>query len=768
MTTRRSFFLWLSMPAAFFLLGALTPIYAQPSKGGLTGGHGGPSGVIQNPRDIIQPDTAYFIKSKGSQKVLDVTGGSVQPGAVIQQLTLNGNFGQKFIFTDAGGGFFFIRSTSGLFVTLRTGQVISQPGKPPVPDEFLTQEPLAKNTPLFNAQNAQQWKVIESGEPTCFFIVNKTKETRALQPANSSNNAGIATAPRDGNNLQKWILKATTTLTKPDPALVENGLVSDCFETLQAFLFVKYKKNLSQAFPEWRSVGETFLPDGVTRGPLHAYQILEGVVDRSAVRVAPEDLPSTHFTHDFNFKVLPDPPFQHLLSRPTKVSDVKLDTDGNPDGIFNQRLVEVEWESGLAQADNRDVNPASAASIRGDSFGFYSAGHRRRDPIWNWPTTDDWVHVEGVWIFDRGHEPVVTEIHPPHFVAVRRSLPDKFEPEPGKFFIATRADLYANGDGNIVWNNKGIHPFAQPVKMSERAYSVIIKHDIPRPTPNAKLNFALPKQNGDSYTGQPRVTIFENGTPDEPTPHVLVTIAWAADNVPDTAVFGRTLFVYWDDLPTHGVPPGFPLKRMVVTLNNVVIQDKQEGRASADVGEYRLFADIGGRWLFLNEFTGATDVLAEGLGDAWDIFVPNTFPKPRKAEHTFNFNQTFEFFIPAGKTLRVAAGGWEGDYMENQYGKIANPFLSCAEAKRFLNDNFDLGDYATGGKLDDSVGEAITFIPFSRTRSRPFSVESAGPVKDEAGDENDPNKAFRLNFRVTVTAAPFSQSGLRAGARRNR
>ena len=125
--------------------------------------------ILSKVTDIITPGAAYFIKSKGSQKVLDVTGGSKQPGAVVRQLTLNGNFGQKFIFTDAGGGFFFIRSTSGLFVTLHSEPGLSQPGKPPVLNQFLTQERLAKNTPISNGLNAQQWKVVESGEPHYLF-----------------------------------------------------------------------------------------------------------------------------------------------------------------------------------------------------------------------------------------------------------------------------------------------------------------------------------------------------------------------------------------------------------------------------------------------------------------------------------------------------------------------------------------------------------------------------------------------------------------------
>lgn len=157
--------------------------YGQPGGGRLVGGPRNPGGVLQNPRDIIQPDTDYFIKSKGSQKVLDVIGESDQPEAFVRQLTLNGNFGQKFIFTDAGGSFFFFRSTSGFFITLLSEPVISQPGKPPVSNQFLTQERLAKNTPISNTLDARQWNVLESGKPACFLIVNKTNETRALQPS---------------------------------------------------------------------------------------------------------------------------------------------------------------------------------------------------------------------------------------------------------------------------------------------------------------------------------------------------------------------------------------------------------------------------------------------------------------------------------------------------------------------------------------------------------------------------------------------------------
>lgn len=709
--------------------------------------------VISREDQIIQPGMAYFIKSKGSQKVLEVSGQSLQPGAAVKQNRLTGYLAQKFIFTDAGGGYFFIRtSPAGYYVTLeeqvvlrrgrRVGDTIIRTGG----ITYLTQQ-LLSNDP--QRADAQKWRIGATDEPTSFFILNKTNETVAtLQPTSTSDGAIVGSSPRDGNNLQKWILKVTTAEANPNVALAENGLVSDCFASIEAFVIFKYSKNISQAFPEWRSVGENYVPDGVTKPPLRSYKILEGVVSRDDdIHVASQDLPSAHFTHDFTFSVNPDSPFRYLLGK---------DRDSLQDHM------EVEWESGLAQGDDRRENPAAIPNRRGDSFGFYSAGHQRQEVIWQWPTANDWVHVEGIWIVDRGHNKprTNTEIHPAHFVAVKRDLPAKYEPVPGQYFFATRTDIFANGDGNVIWNNKGLHPFAQPVKMSERVYTVIVKHDLPRPNSNARLKYAFQTQQGDTYPSPPRVEVFENGSPDVPEPHVRVSVAWASDRAPDTAIFGRTLFLYWDDVPSHGVPATFPMKKIAVTLEKILIQDKREGN-DADPGEYRLFADMGGRWLFLNEFTGASDIISEGLGEAWDpTYSANhpiqlggfsyPYPKPPHAEYEFHFNQTFESYVPQGKELRFAVEGWEGDYMDNQFGKIVNPYLPCEAAVDYLETHLNGTDFANQGKTDDPVGEAGVFLSYEEAVTKSYSVESVVGIKDRDTGENTPDKAFRAYFRVTV------------------
>lgn len=218
---------------AIFLLTATGSSLVQTATTQVADPLGGPQ-VLTRVTDIITPGVVYFIKSKGSQKVIDVDGGSSRPGTALKQLRLDGTLGQKFIFTTAGDGFFFIRtSTGGHFVTLHhepSASVDPSVTTPPVSKPSLTQE-LRTTNPL--DADAQKWKVIESGESNCFLILNKTDETRALQPSSSSDSAKLITVPRDGNNLQKWILKLTTAEDNPDVVSAEKGLVSDCFATFK-------------------------------------------------------------------------------------------------------------------------------------------------------------------------------------------------------------------------------------------------------------------------------------------------------------------------------------------------------------------------------------------------------------------------------------------------------------------------------------------------------------------------------------------------------
>lgn len=42
------------------------------------------------------------------------------------------------------------------------------------------------------------------------------------------------------------------------------------------------------------------------------------------------------------------------------------------------------------------------------------------------------MQIEGQWIWDRGHPPAKTEIHPPRLVAIQRDLPAIISVEPDR------------------------------------------------------------------------------------------------------------------------------------------------------------------------------------------------------------------------------------------------------------------------------------------------------------------------------------------------
>src|SRR5882762_3595096 len=79
--------------------------------------------------------------------------------------------------------------------------------------------------------------------------------------------------------------------------------------------------DLARSNPEWKAIN----PLSTRANPFPGDQptILEGFVlhppvlhswDQSSAEVAEEDIPWNHYTHDYTFKVVPDPNYQQLLS----------------------------------------------------------------------------------------------------------------------------------------------------------------------------------------------------------------------------------------------------------------------------------------------------------------------------------------------------------------------------------------------------------------------------------------------------------------------
>ncbi|HLK58262.1 MAG TPA: hypothetical protein VKU00_16975 [Chthonomonadaceae bacterium] len=578
--------------------------------------------------------------------------------------------------------------------------------------------------------------------------------------------------------------------------------------------------DVGREFPEWQPVGQPKpVPNGNSLVIGRSYVELEGIIADNDVlkpvdgtaHVSFEDFPISHYTHDFCFKVNPDPAFKFLLAlqhHPDTFTQEDPETNPNnrpihqnppvrhknPDTI--QAQIEVEWENGLAAGN--DGNPASAPNRLGNSFGFFSTGHTSGAQLWNWPTARDWVHVDGLWIFDRSHPPADTEIHPPRLVAVRRHLPEVFHPadEPGSFFFSTRADIFASGDSNVYWNNRSGQPFfVQKVPMSEKDYTFNIDQTLPRPLPSStspgqpnarvrlpgsktpraqgpagnvpqnevNLKFEIDKEPGDTFPVDPIVQPFPDGEPGHPVPHVRVTIPWRSAQAPDTAVFARTIHLFWDNTQAHGVADTFQARAYQFTLDKFQVINPQHGlnitspsnqinnpSSFLNPGPLRVFVEVGGNWFFLNDII-QSNPLDGGLSDA-------------HAGQVFPINHTFLVICPKFDTFRVHAGGWAPAGIDSVMGHVINQYdQNRSRVQSECNATFLSTGVLTSGGRDRPIGEVNT------NYSGGSGVDAIGVVErhsdfpvgevqtDEVGNRTDPNKDFKLFYHLQEVT--FTQAG---------
>ena len=486
--------------------------------------------------------------------------------------------------------------------------------------------------------------------------------------------------------------------------------------------------DVSPLFPEWPLV-EGYNPV-VLEG-----EVVEGGGDYPARGVSFKDLPISHYTHDFDFAVRPDPTPDN---RYTNLLGTQIHNDGSE---TRQNVIGVEWETGLGASN--DDNPLQGPNTRGESGGFFSAGHRRGEVIWNWPTLGDRVHVEGLWIWDRGHPPADTEIHPPRLVAIQRHLPvmtrrqvDPSNIEPSAPVLATRIDIFASGDGSAIWNNRPSAPsFVAPVFMNDRDYEFRISHILPRPSPNAKLKWIVEKHPGDTY---PLEQIVAGVTiavpPGQPAPppldYALVRLPWHSRHISNTAVLARTVYLYWDE--GLGVPADYRPRVFRVTVDDVFVHKSQD----IGDGEYRLFVEVGGNWIFVNEIPRVDNILDDGLGDTGD-------------DTNWGIHRQFTVYVPPGGSFRVHACGWEADGVNDVFGKLLDPNHPCDESlKNWLTDNlFTEGVYVNGG-MDDPIGQ-VNITSAASTGVGRQRAHSYGPLyQEDPNGDTDPNDSYRLRYLI--------------------
>jgi len=457
--------------------------------------------------------------------------------------------------------------------------------------------------------------------------------------------------------------------------------------------------------------------------------------------VSPGDLPMYHYTHDFSFNVRPDPTPD---DRYTRLLALQVKEEKKGDTIYRdtvlRKYIHVEWETGLAQSNKKNI--CSELNKQGKSCGFYTAGHVRRDIIWNWPTLGDWVHVEGLWIWDRGHPPAGTEIHPARLVAIRRNLPDKIEvPDFDgnhqlKSVFATRIDIFGSGDGGALMNNmQGVPDFVERTPMNAKNYKFRVRQTLPRPSPRAELKFFWKKQKGDDFpdkAGEFKITPMPEGDEVLKESFVWIEIPWKGKL--NTAVFARSVFVYWDE--GNAVAADYQIDSYNVKLESIWFRKRKEFVSRS---ELRVFFEVGGSWIFFNEFIDVENILDQGLG--------------KTTKRLWEINKEFTVHVPIDRKFRVHAGGWEADGLDRIFGDLIDDNSPCnTKTKRLVNRKLNvMSPLKPYGCIDDHIGEVHQMhSPMDLIDKNVFEVPSDGRKEPDICPCNNGNQTdiFRLKYRI--------------------
>jgi uncharacterized protein (TIGR03437 family) len=138
--------------------------------------------------------------------------------------------------------------------------------------------------------------------------------------------------------------------------------------------------------------------------------------------ISDSDYPGSHYAHDANFFLSPDPAYAWL------VGTANYSANAGEQGSAPPGIIEIEWET---------LNGGNTNSYGEGTIGI---------PLWAHPTVGDRVFVVGRWVLDAGHPDNgdSTEIHPPRLLATLRERPAAM---PGNGARAAQVDVYVSGHG---------------------------------------------------------------------------------------------------------------------------------------------------------------------------------------------------------------------------------------------------------------------------------------------------------------------------------
>ena len=418
--------------------------------------------------------------------------------------------------------------------------------------------------------------------------------------------------------------------------------------------------------PTWISVWDN--------RPVEIYGTVAGTGGNGAnqpAHISYEDDPITHYAHDANVYLQPDPQYSWT------VGTANYATGGEADADVALGRIEIEWEA---------QNNGSA-----DTYGTGQIGL----PDWAIPTVGDRVYVLGRWVLDAGHPEVGdrTELHPPRLLAVMRQRPAV---SMSGAAAASQVDIYVSGHGGGANRypsgmdallNQGGHGGGRIRDVLSAADQQTYYQAGPLPFFDVPiLNLLVSELSGGSLSGPIFATAgpsaFSWGTPapeqqpindmdysfDIPLPPApnsaatvnvevvthsqhttavpeMITYKSAANGGPtvahihlpysgaDNGIYARTLKFTWNQTP--------PANHFRVTLDHLI--------TNALPGKWQVWSDVSGQWTYLPKL--ASGLLQTAPGQS--ITIPGA---------------QYDVYLNDNDTLRVLVQGYRAQCLDSLFG----------------------------------------------------------------------------------------------------
>ncbi|HZB15874.1 MAG TPA: hypothetical protein VE445_01805, partial [Nitrososphaeraceae archaeon] len=213
-------------------------------------------------------------------------------------------------------------------------------------------------------------------------------------------------------------------------------------------------RNNDAAQPQYTTV---YPPPAMPDSPDYTQMEITGTVEKA--KLTDIDAPWNHFSHDMIWHVILDGDLGKLnaiSSNPSQQANEAI--PGKPKGSTDplDKMMEMEWEIGTKN-DGRD-----------DRF-----------PKEFWPSAGDRVWMIGRYIFDCGHPPPRTELHPANAVAFTHFEPVRIPSASPSIVMAAKTSVYIHGEGGFYDHSVG-----------GKHYKIFV--DLPpKPSPTSRLVYSV-------------------------------------------------------------------------------------------------------------------------------------------------------------------------------------------------------------------------------------------------------------------------------------